>query len=103
MKKRFSIFAILILAAILMAYTESRTITGRVTDQSGQPLAGVAIVFKGDATGTLSDINGNYKITTDHQSKVLIFTLIGYTKVEEKIGDRSIINVIMKEEAYGFE
>ena len=99
MKKRISIFAILILAAILMAYTESRTITGRVTDQSGQPLAGVAIVFKGDATGTLSDIKGNYKITTDHQSKVLIFTLIGYTKVEEKIGDRSIINVIMKEEA----
>ena len=99
MKKRFSIFAILILAAILMAYTESRTITGRVTDQSGQPLAGVAVVFKGDATGTLSDIKGDYKITTDHQSKVLIFTLIGYTKVEEKIGERSIINVIMKEEA----
>jgi Ca-activated chloride channel family protein len=99
MKKRFSIFAILILSAILMAYTESRTITGRVTDQSGQPLAGAAVVFKGDATGTLSDIKGDYKITTDHQSKVLIFTLIGYTKVEEKIGERSIINVIMKEEA----
>ena len=65
MKKRFSIFAILILAAILMAYTESRTITGRVTDQSGQPLAGVAIAFKGNSTGIVSDSNGYYKITTD--------------------------------------
>ena len=51
MKKRISIFAILILAAILMAYTESRTITGRVTDQSGQPLAGVAIRVKGNSYG----------------------------------------------------
>ncbi|MBK8883084.1 MAG: von Willebrand factor type A domain-containing protein [Bacteroidales bacterium] len=99
MKKRFSIFVILILAAILMAYTESRTITGRVTDQSGQPIAGVSIVFKGESTGTLSDMNGNYKITTDHKSSgVLIFSFIGYTQVEEKIRERSVINVIMKEE-----
>jgi Ca-activated chloride channel family protein len=99
MKKRFSIFAILILAAILMAYTESRTITGKVTDQSGRPLAGVTIVFKGEAKGTISDNNGNYRITTVHQSKVLIFAFPGYTQVEEKTGDRSIINVMMKEEA----
>jgi Ca-activated chloride channel homolog len=99
MKNRFSIFAILILAAILMAYAELRTITGKVTDQRGQPIAGVTIVIRGEATSTISDNNGNYKITTDQQSKVMIFTFPGYTKVEEKIGNRSIINVIMKEEA----
>lgn len=98
MKKSFSIFAILILAAIFMAYTESRTITGRVTDQSGQPIAGVTIVFKGESIGTLSDVNGNYKITTVHKSGVLIFSFLGYIKVEEKIMDRTVINVIMKEE-----
>ncbi len=98
MKKRFSIFAILILAAILMANTESRTITGKVTNKSSQPLAGVSIVVKGTSTGTVTDQNGEYKLTTDRLAGVLIFTCIGFITVEEKIKDRTIINVKMEEE-----
>jgi Ca-activated chloride channel family protein len=98
MKNRFSIFAIVILAAIMLAYSESITITGKVTGTHGQPLAGVAIMVKGISPGVVTDKNGNYKITTDRPAGVLIFSCIGFTTVEEKIMDRTIINVIMNEE-----
>ena len=98
MKKRFSIFAILILAAILMAYTESRTITGKVTGKSGQPLAGVTIAIKGKSPGVVSDNHGNYRITADHLTGILVFSYIGYVTVEETIKERSVINVKMEED-----
>ena len=37
----------------MMAFTESRTITGKVTDQQGQPLAGVTVTVKGSSSGTV--------------------------------------------------
>ena len=59
MKNSLSIFAILILAAILIAFTESRTITGNVTDDQGLPVSGVNIIVKGKSArfSTSSAIN----------------------------------------------
>ena len=95
MKKSISIFAILILAAIMTAFTESRTITGKVTDDHGQPITGVSVLVKGTSVISITDLNGNYKIVVDQKARVLVFKFIGYTSVEEKIGERSIINVKM--------
>ncbi|TAL70638.1 MAG: DUF3520 domain-containing protein [Bacteroidetes bacterium] len=103
MKNRLSIFAIVILAAIMIAFTESRTITGKVTDSQGQPLAGVTIMVKGTSATSATDHNGNYKIIVDQQAKVLAFSFFGYTTIEEKIVDRSVINVKMNEEIMAFE
>jgi Ca-activated chloride channel homolog len=99
MNNRLSIFAMLILAAIIMAYTESITITGKVTDMSGQPLPGVCVIVRGSSAGTVTDSNGNYKITLNHPDGVLVFTFVGFTKVEEKIRGRAVINIQMTEAA----
>jgi Ca-activated chloride channel homolog len=98
MKNRFSIFAILILAAVMTAYTESVTITGKVTTLGGKALAGVTITVKGTSTGTTSDKDGNYRITTNLREGVLVFSYPGFKTVEERILDKIIINVKMKEE-----
>ena len=98
MKKSLAILSILILAALIAAFTESRTITGKVTDKSGQPLAGVSIVVKGSSSGTLSDGDGNYKISINQKDKILVFSFIGYKAVEEKLLGRTIINIIMNED-----
>ena len=58
MKNSLSIFAIVILAAIMMAFTESITITGKVTDSQGNQFAGVNVKAKGSASGLLTDYNG---------------------------------------------
>jgi Ca-activated chloride channel homolog len=98
MQNKLSIFSILILAAILMANTESRTITGKITDSWGQSLAGVTIKVKGRSVVALSDYKGNYTITSDERDGVLIFSFSGFITLEEKILDRSVINVNLHRE-----
>ncbi len=95
MKTTFSILAILLLATILIAFTESKTVTGTVTDDQGQPLQGVSVKIKGSAGSVLTDLNGTYKIAVDQNSRILIFSLVGYKDMEEKIAGRAVINVKM--------
>jgi Ca-activated chloride channel family protein len=98
MKNSLKIFAILILSAIIIAFTESKTINGKVTDSSGTPITGVSVMIKGTSKGTITDANGNYKISVEVTDKVLVFSFIGYKSAEEKIGERSTINIVLKEE-----
>lgn len=83
----------------MIAFTESRTITGKVTDNQGQPIPGVSVNVKGSSSGTLTDLNGTYKITVDQKVKILKFSFVGYITVEEKIGERTVIDVRMTEES----
>jgi Ca-activated chloride channel family protein len=98
MKHGLKIFGILIIAAAILAFTESRTITGKVTDDQGNPLAGVTVSVKGAPTGTITDLKGNYQITTNDQDIVLTFAFIGFSTEERKIEGKSVINVTMSPE-----
>ncbi len=98
MKKITLIFAIMILATIMIAFTESRIITGSVTDSQGQPVPGTTVTVMGTSKYTIADANGSYKIAVDQKDRVLVFSCIGYVTVEEKIGEKIIINVRMKED-----
>jgi Ca-activated chloride channel homolog len=75
-----------------------RTITGIVTDQLSQPLAGVSVHIKGTDKGTTTDANGKYSIGISQSSRYLRFNMIGYTTKEAKIDGNSVINVRMEED-----
>ena len=62
MKNKLSILTILVLGAIMIASSQSRTITGNVANSSGLPLTGVSVTVKGTNKGTVTDYQGNYKI-----------------------------------------
>ena len=77
------------------------TITGEVTDNQGQALPGVNVHVKGSnnpSETVLTDVNGNYKISFDQKSKVLIFSYMVITHRKIRVGDRKIINVKMTED-----
>ena len=96
MKNSLKTFAILVLAAIVIAFTGSVEITGTVTDENGTPVSGARITIKGSNLGTVTDANGYYRISAGPQDKVLVFSSIGYVTVEEKINGRTVINIIME-------
>jgi TonB-linked SusC/RagA family outer membrane protein len=73
-------------------------IRGVVSDASGDPLPGVNIVIKGTLQGTLTDPDGNYKITVPGNDAVLVFSFIGYNSQEITVGNQSAINVSLKED-----
>jgi Ca-activated chloride channel family protein len=98
MKNRLSVLAILVLGAIMIAFTQTRTITGKVVDNSGLPIAGVSVTVKGTSKGTITDQDGNYKIVVAPDDKILQFSMIGFLTINEKIGERSKISVIIQED-----
>jgi Ca-activated chloride channel family protein len=98
MKNSLKIFAILILSSLMISFIETRIITGKVSDDQGNPLAGVRISVKGSPAGTNSDLKGHYSITVGMQDKVLVFSCPGYVTVEKNISGRKIINVTMMPE-----
>jgi Ca-activated chloride channel homolog len=98
MKNRLLILTILALGVIMIAFTQSRIITGKVANSSGTPLAGVNITIKGTNKGTVTDKQGNYKIEVVPGDRILQFSFAGFVTVNEKIDERNTINIIMLED-----
>jgi iron complex outermembrane recepter protein len=76
--------------------TIEKSVSGTVTDNNGEPLVGVSIVIKGTGKGTLSDVNGNYKIAVE-KGDVLVFSFVGFKTQEMPVGEESTINIKLED------
>lgn len=73
-----------------------KTVTGKVTSSDGnETLPGVNILIKGTSSGTVTDIDGGYTLSDVPSDATLVFSYVGYTTVEEIVGDRTTIDVVM--------
>ena len=72
-----------------------RTIKGKVTDDTGEGLSGVNIAISGITTEVTTDLGGNYQISVSNEYTVLVFSAIGMSTQEVKIGSRSTIYLSM--------
>ena len=80
------------------ALAQQKTITGRVSDEMGAPVASAQIVVKGTGIGTLSKMDGTYAIRAS-VGQVLQFRLIGNAPAERTVGAEDVINVQLKKVA----
>src|SRR5690606_4436643 len=78
------------------------TINGTVTDTTGLPLIGAAVVIEGTESGTVTDQEGKYEISVP-QGSTLTFCYIGFEPRQVEIGDQSTINVTLTEEIEALE
>lgn len=81
----------------LHAQQQAKTVTGTVTDVSGEPIIGANIRIKGTTTGTITDIDGNFSIKTEPQS-VIEVSYIGYLTQETVINNQKSIRFLLKED-----
>jgi TonB-linked SusC/RagA family outer membrane protein len=102
-KKSKIIFIVVV--SVLMSYVSTGyaqqgviNVTGTVTEQ-GTPLPGVNVVIKGTTAGVVTDADGEYKITVPDSETVLMFSFVGYLTRELIVGNRTVINVEMEEDA----
>lgn len=101
---RFKCFLLLFLIIYGMALSaQVRTITGTVTDETGETLPGVNVVVQGTTTGTTTDVNGTYSIGVPANNNVLVFSYIGMITREIQIGNSTVINVTMEMETFGMD
>ena len=73
-------------------------VTGRVVDPAGEPLIGATIMVEGTKEGTVTDIDGNFTINTTSKAK-LVISYVGYTAQTILVGDKTTIDVTLKEVA----
>lgn len=83
------------LPAITTPKSNAINISGKVKDATGDPMVGVNIQVKGTINGASTDVNGLYKLTVPNTESVLIFTFIGYEPKEIKVGNQTIIDVML--------
>lgn len=91
---KITLFFIGFLASIV--YAQEKTITGIITDSSGETLPGVYVEVKGTQNSAETDVDGKYEI---HAKKgdVLIFSFIGLPDIEKTIGQENLVNVQFSE------
>lgn len=80
----------------------NNTVSGKVTDNKGQPLPGASVVVQGTSIGTVTDLEGNYTITIPQAASQLTYRFIGFNPQTLPITG-SVINVAMEEDVTGME
>ena len=83
----------------------AKVVSGIVKSTSGEPLPGVSIVIEGTTVGTITDINGNFKlnIPTEHTNGVLLFSFVGYKTKEIPITNQTELDVTLEEDITALE
>src|SRR3981081_212145 len=87
---------LLLLLAIVLTTTPlwaQRSITGKVTDEKGNPIPNASILVKGTSVGTTTTENGTYSLSLPANAKALVFSSVGMSNQEIDIGSRSTISI----------
>ena len=96
---------ILLLSSLCLCATwsqgsaQERTVSGKVTSQEdASALPGVNVVLKGSAVGTVTDVEGNYRLAVPSSGAVLVFSFIGLTTQEIEVGERTSVDVQLSQD-----
>jgi TonB-linked SusC/RagA family outer membrane protein len=76
---------------------QQKSVTGTVTDKSGNSLPGVSVVVKGTVIGIATDANGNFSLELPAGAETLTFSLVGMVKQEVIIGNQTVFNIMLEE------
>lgn len=87
----------------LLTFAQStQTITGTISDAFGEPVIGANVTEKGTVNGTITDLNGNFTLKVSSTS-TLVISYIGYLTMDVPVGNETIFNIQLKEDAQNLE
>ena len=93
MRKLVSMTFVLLMCTLHL-FAQEKTVTGKVTDEKdGTPLAGVSVTVKGTTVGTVTGVDGSYRLSVPANAKTLVFSFVNFEPIEMSLGNRSSISV----------
>ncbi len=89
--------------AVSLAEFQEKPVSGKVTDESGQPLPGVTVLIKGTTQGTVTDMDGIYSLPDIPEDATLQFSFVGMKTIEVVVGSQTVIDVSLEDDFIGVE
>lgn len=90
------------LCLVVEAQAQERTISGRITDESGEAIPGASVIVKGTSKGTISDFDGKFRLSAT-DANTLVVSFLGYENKEIVIGARTVVDVELSEDVRALE
>lgn len=82
---------------------QQKSVSGTVTDSSGDALPGVSVVVKGTTTGTITDTDGNFSLSKIPENSILQFSFVGMKTQEVTVGNKTTFRIVLADETVGLE
>jgi TonB-linked SusC/RagA family outer membrane protein len=103
LKKVMPFLFMLMSSVYLFAQPRDITVTGTVTDTSGEPLIGVTVQVRGTSIGTITDVDGNFTLSNISANAVLEVSYIGMQTQMIDIEGKSYLQIVLKEDLQALE
>ena len=95
MNKKIVSFVLMLFATTVL-FAQNVTVTGTVSDKTGEGIINASVMEKGTSKGTITNFDGHYSISV-RQGATLVFSSIGYEAQEVVVGSQTVINVVLEE------
>lgn len=104
MKVKNIILFLLFLFLGATIYAQNTVVRGKVLDENGEPLVGATVQETGNkANGTIVDVNGDFVLKVKSLNGKLTVSYVGYHTLEESMGNRSFIKLVLAPDSKGLD
>lgn len=79
----------------MSGYAQSKTITGKIIDSTGEPVIGASVLVKGTTNGVISDIDGNFSLQGVAENATIQISFVGYKTQELAVAGKTQFNVTL--------
>ncbi|HEY0434970.1 MAG TPA: SusC/RagA family TonB-linked outer membrane protein, partial [Chitinophagaceae bacterium] len=90
-----SIFLPTLLLFSQLVFAQDRIVSGRVTDSTGNAVAGVSVAARGTRIATQTNSDGSFRITVPSGTDALIFSSVGFSTLQVPVAGQNVINVTL--------
>lgn len=94
-----SLLTALLLCMSAIMFAQTKTVTGTVADEKGEPIIGASVAVKGTATGTVTDLDGNFSLNVKDNATLHV-SYVGYVEQAVSVAGKNKISVVLKEDSY---
>ncbi|AYN66500.1 TonB-dependent receptor [Euzebyella marina] len=99
---RYGITMLMVLFCTYFGFSQTKTITGTVSDTSG-PIPGVNVLVKGTTNGVVTDFDGEFTLMNVPDDAVLVFSYLGYKTQEVPVAGQENLNINLEEDTQALE
>lgn len=96
MRRKSWLLLLMLFMSSIAAFSQSKTVSGKVTDTANAPLSNVSVQVKGGGGGTVTDATGNFSLNVPSTASVLVFSYTGMESQEVVVGEQTTIAVQLK-------